>query len=72
VAIAITFKCTPRAPVSLSQLRELHWFRLWAFECLLGTVKFFEHTDVANLTLAWGKEVLCQPGMDGVIQHRHV
>jgi hypothetical protein len=44
-----TFECTSRSQVSLNRLRELHWFQLWVFDNILGTVKLFEHLDTPNL-----------------------
>jgi hypothetical protein len=44
-----TFECAARTPVSLPLLRELHWFQVWVFDNLFGTVKFFEHLDAPNL-----------------------
>jgi len=48
-SVPYTFECKPREPVSLLQLKELHWFQVWVFDDLLGTVKFFEHLVAPNL-----------------------
>ena len=48
-SVPYTFECKPREPVSLLQLKELHWFQVWVFDDLLGTVKFFEHLIAPNL-----------------------
>ena len=48
-SVPYTFECKPREPVSLLQLKELHWFQVWLFDNLLGIVKFFEHLVAPNL-----------------------
>jgi hypothetical protein len=48
-SVPYTFERQPREPVSLLQLKELHWFQVWVFDDLLGTVQFFEHLVAPNL-----------------------
>ncbi|KAH9959121.1 hypothetical protein BC827DRAFT_528114 [Russula dissimulans] len=44
-----TYESVPRSVVTLSRLRELHWFQVWVIDNLLGTVKLFEHLDMPAL-----------------------